>query len=75
MLQYLSNIVIKLYEDLQAKPDDPARFRLELSVSDGTHLTYPPTNDPQPVSENIHINQSLKLDQLESFLSQIITLE
>lgn len=57
MLQYLSNIVIKLYEDLRANPDDPNRFRIEISVSDGIQLTYPPDNEPKslPISENIHI--------------------
>lgn len=35
MLEYLSNIVIKLYEDLSANINDPNRFRVELSVSDG----------------------------------------
>jgi len=40
-LHYLSHIVIKLFENLNAKDDDPARFRLEISVSDGFPTDYP----------------------------------
>ncbi|CAD8165624.1 unnamed protein product [Paramecium pentaurelia] len=72
MLQYLSNIVIKLYEDLSSEKEDPNRFRIELSVSDGIQMQFPIDKNMLPKSDNIHINQSLRLDQLEEFLNQII---
>ncbi len=35
MMDYLSQIVFKLFEDLNADQNDPKRFKLEICVSPG----------------------------------------
>lgn len=66
-LQYLSHIVFKLYENLDAGDKDPKRFRLEIAMSPGCVMKKIQKFDEHlvPIIEPIILNENLTLEELE----------
>ena len=66
-LQYLSHIVFKLYENLDADEKDPRRFRLEVAMSPGCVMERNKKYEDHlvPIVEPIILNENLTLEELE----------
>jgi len=66
-LQYLSHIVFKLYENLDAEEKDPKRFRLEVAISPGCVMEKNRKFEGHlvPIVEPIILNENLTLEELE----------
>jgi inositol hexakisphosphate/diphosphoinositol-pentakisphosphate kinase len=78
-LDYLSHIMIRLYENLNAKQEDPNRFRLEIMFSQGCKMekkTQHLVNDSHrvPVANSVVLNSQLTLDEVERFLNGLLEL-
>eukprot|EP01017_Pseudomicrothorax_dubius_P043427 TRINITY_DN7230_c0_g1_i1.p1 TRINITY_DN7230_c0_g1~~TRINITY_DN7230_c0_g1_i1.p1 ORF type:complete len:242 (-),score=47.44 TRINITY_DN7230_c0_g1_i1:84-809(-) len=78
-LDYLSQIVIRLFENLNHKSDDPDRFRLEILVNPGCTVQpnkieeYDNSDHSVPLSQYIDINKELTLQGIKEFFWNIIS--
>lgn len=67
-LHYLSHVIFKLYENLDANEKDPKRFRLEISMSHGCAVEKIESYKDHlvPITEPIIFNGNLTLEELET---------
>ena len=72
-LHYLSHIVFKLYENLDAADKDPKRFRLEVAMSPGCVMDKIKKYEGHlvPIIEPIILNENLTLEELEDLLKNL----
>jgi len=74
-MDYLSNITIRLYENLNAAPEDPNRFRLEILVSRGCDMEKAREEDIKkhivPIAPHIMLNSQLTLREIENFFDDL----
>jgi len=77
-LDYLSHIMIRLYENLNAKQEDPNRFRLEIMLSQGCKMdetkVWEKTEHRVPVATPIVLSSQLTLKELQEFLNGLLKL-
>lgn len=77
-LDYLSHVMIRLYENLNANHEDPNRFRLEIMLSQGCKIddfTFGDKKEHQiPVAPSIVLSSQLTLKEIEEFLNGLLKL-
>jgi len=78
-LDFLSHIMIRLYENLNAKQEDPNRFRLEIMFSQGCKMEKASKfsesdNHRVPVTPSVVLNSQLTLNEIEQFLNGLLKL-
>lgn len=73
ILHYLSHVVFKLYENLDADDKDPKRFRLEISMSPGCAMEKIEKfyDHLVPITEPIIFNEKLTLEELEKLFKEL----
>jgi len=66
--------LIRLYENLKAAPDDPKRFRLELSTGQGCSIeSLDSVNGHKtPIAPLIEMNKQLTLQEIETFFESLL---
>ena len=72
-LHYLSHIVFKLYENLDADDKDPKRFRLEVAMSPGCVMEKIRKFEGHlvPIREPIILNEKLTLEELDDLFKNL----
>jgi inositol hexakisphosphate/diphosphoinositol-pentakisphosphate kinase len=64
-MSYLSHIEFRLYENLQMEPDNPNRFRVEVSI-------YPDFSKGCPIEEGTLGANGFTIDQIQKFITSVI---
>jgi len=77
-LDYLSHVMIRLYENLNANHEDPNRFRLEIMLSQGCKIDDVKIGEKKehqvPVAPSIVLSSQLTLKEIEEFLNGLLKL-
>ena len=77
-LDYLSHIMIRLYENLNADHEDPNRFRLEIMLSQGCNMretkVWETGEHRVPISPSIVLNSQMTLSEIEQFSNGLLKL-
>ena len=76
-LEFLSHIMIRLYENLNAKQEDPNRFRLEILLSQGCVMEDTMTQKGEhsvPIAPSTVLSSQLTLQEVEEFLNSLVKL-
>lgn len=77
-MDFMSNFVFRLFENLDVHEDDPKRFKLEISVNRGATTNKNEimnvTNHTIPIllSKFIDLNKQLNFEKLEKFFDFIL---
>jgi hypothetical protein len=78
-MDFMSNFVFRLFENLDVHEDDPTRFKLEIMVNRGAvtneHEILNIKNHTIPVSLDkfIDLNKQLNFERLEKFFNFILS--
>lgn len=77
-MDFMSNFVFRLFENLDVHEDDPKRFRLEISVNRGATtnkteiMTVKKHTIPILMNKFIDLNKQLNFERLEKFFNFIL---
>uniref|UniRef100_A0A7S4GK18 Inositol hexakisphosphate and diphosphoinositol-pentakisphosphate kinase n=1 Tax=Eutreptiella gymnastica TaxID=73025 RepID=A0A7S4GK18_9EUGL len=74
-LDYLSSVVLRLWEDMSLPTDDPARFRVEAMLSPGTLYNEPQPDHclPRMPEKHLHPGNGVTLRRVHQLLEPFAT--